>query len=202
MDKNILIVIGRQVGSGGKNIATLLGSKLNTKVYDKELMAKAAEDSGFSKKLFEGSDEKRNLFSLAGFLTTGRFGLADNYVGDNELFKIQSEVIQKIADSGSAIFVGRCSDYILRERKPLSIFITSPMEVRRKNIAEREKLSLEDAEKYINKKERERESYYNFFTFGDWGKASNYDLCIDSSILGDNGTAEYILDFLKKKGQI
>lgn len=195
-DKELIINVGRQFGSGGKLVALALGKKLGIPVYDQELISKAAEQSGFSKELFAKSDEKRNLLALSSFIVdVGRFGSADNYVSDNQLFVIQSNVIRSIADKGSAIFIGRCADYILRDRPCLDVFISASDEVRIKRIAERMGITPEQAESLMQKKDRTRETYYNYFTFGNWGVASNYDLCVDSSVLGIDGTADMIIDF-------
>ena len=199
---NIIINIGRQFGSGGKQVALTIGSKLGIKVYDNELISKAAEESGFSKELFERSDEKRSMFNIGSFFSNERFVGTRNYVGDNELFKIQSDVIREIAEKGSAIFVGRCSNYILRDMRGLDVFISSPIEERIKRVCERTGLDEEDARTHIERQDRTRETYYNFFTFGNWGAASDYDLCIDSSILGIDGTADCIIDFGRKAGLI
>lgn len=195
-DKKLIINVGRQFGSGGKLVALALGKKLGIPVYDQELISKAAEQSGFSKELFAKSDEKRNLLALSSFIVdVGRFGSADNYVSDNQLFVIQSNVIRSIADKGSAIFIGRCADYILRDRPCLDVFISASDEVRIKRVAERMGVTPEQAESLMQKKDRTRETYYNYFTFGNWGVASNYDLCVDSSVLGIDGTADMIIDF-------
>lgn len=194
--KKLIINVGRQFGSGGKLVALALGKKLGIPVYDQELISKAAEQSGFSKELFAKSDEKRNLLALSSFIVdVGRFGSADNYVSDNQLFVIQSNVIRSIADKGSAIFIGRCADYILRDRPCLDVFISASDEVRIKRVAERMGITPEQAESLMQKKDRTRETYYNYFTFGNWGVASNYDLCVDSSVLGIDGTADMIIDF-------
>lgn len=195
-DKKLIINVGRQFGSGGKLVALALGKKLGIPVYGQELISKAAEQSGFSKELFVKSDEKRNLLALSSFIVdVGRFGSADNYVSDNQLFVIQSNVIRSIADKGSAIFIGRCADYILRDRPCLDVFISASDEVRIKRVAERMGITPEQAESLMQKKDRTRETYYNYFTFGNWGVASNYDLCVDSSVLGIDGTADMIIDF-------
>lgn len=182
-------------------MALALGRKLGIPVYDQELIAKAAEQSGFSKELFANSDEKRNLLALSSFIVdVGRFGSADNYMSDNQLFVIQSNVIRSLADKGSAIFIGRCSDYILRDRKCLDVFVTATDEVRIKRIAERMNITPEQADSLMRKKDRTRETYYNYYTFGNWGVASNYDLCVDSSVLGIEGTADMIIDFCRRAG--
>lgn len=200
-DNELIINVGRQFGSGGRLVALALGRKLGIPVYDQELIAKAAEQSGFSKELFANSDEKRNLLALSSFIVdVGRFGSADNYMSDNQLFVIQSNVIRSLADKGPAIFIGRCSDYILRDRKCLDVFVTATDEVRIKRIAERMNITSEQADSLMRKKDRTRETYYNYYTFGNWGVASNYDLCVDSSVLGIEGTADMIIDFCRRAG--
>lgn len=180
-----------------------MSEKLGIPVYDNELIAEAAAKSGYSKDLFKKSDERKRVFSLSNiFGTTNHYSMGESYINDNQLFKLQSEVIREIAENGPAIFVGRAADYVLRDMECLDVFISAPMEERKKMVAEREGISIEDAEAFINKKDRIRADYYNFFTFGNWGVASNYDLCIDSSILGIDGTADYIIDFGKKSGLI
>ena len=202
MEKKIIINIGRQFGGGGLGVAYELGKKLGIPVYDKELIAKAAQDSGFSKGIFEESDEKKRLFSLSSIFAS-RFGDTENYMSDRGLFKMQSETIRKIAEQGSAIIVGRCSDYILRDMEcTLDVFLTSPLEVRAARIAERSSLSLEEAEKLAEEKDRNRAEYYNYYTFTDWGVASTYDLCLDSSVLGIEGTADMIIEFARKAGKL
>ena len=111
-------------------------------------------------------------------------------------------MIRGIAQKGPAIFVGRCSNYILRDMKCLDVFISSPMEERIKRVTERLGLDNESATSRIERQDHTRRTYYNFFTFGNWGAASDYDLCIDSSILGIEGTAEFIMDFGRKAGLI
>ena len=202
MDKKIIINIGRQFGGGGLGVAHELGRKLGIPVYDKELITKAAQDSGFSKAIFEESDEKKRFFSLSSIFAN-RFGDTENYMSDRGLFKMQSETIRKIAEQGSAIIVGRCADYILRDMEcTLDVFLTSPLEVRAARIAERSGLSLEEAEKLAEEKDKNRAEYYNYYTFTDWGVASTYDLCLDSSVLGIEGTADLIIEFARKAGKL
>ncbi|MBR4756830.1 MAG: cytidylate kinase-like family protein, partial [Bacteroidales bacterium] len=201
MENNHTIInIGRQFGSGGKLVAMQVGEMLGINVYDNELISKAAQESGFSKELFERSDEKRSMFNISMFFGSNRFGNTQNYVGDNELFKIQSDVIRGIAEKGPAIFVGRCSNYILRDFDCLDIFISAPIEERIKRVSARTGLNEEEALTRIERQDRTRQTYYNFFTFGNWGAASDYDLCIDSSILGIEGSADFIVDFGRKAG--
>lgn len=202
MEKKIIINIGRQFGGGGHGVASELSRKLGIPVYDKELIRKAAQDSGFSAEFFEESDEKKRFFSLSSIFANG-FSETENYMSDRGIFKMQSETILKIAEQGSAIIVGRCSDYILRDMEgTLDVFLTSPLEVRAERIAERTGLTLEEAAAMAEEKDRKRAEYYNYYTFTDWGVASTYDLCIDSSILGIEGTADFIIDFARKAGKL
>lgn len=201
MKKNIIITVGRQFGSGGKCIAEILGRRLNIPVYDSELISKAAQDSGFSAELFMQSDEKRRFISFSSIFEGAFNSDTENYMSDKGLFKMQSETIRTIAEQGSAIIVGRCSDYILRDHDNiLNIFLTSPVEVRTKRIMERMGVDSEKAASLIESMDQGREEYYNYYTFGNWGVAGTYHLCIDSSILGFEGTADFIIDFAKKSG--
>ena len=196
---NTIINVGRSFGSGGGFVAKAIGTKLGIPGYDNELISKVAEESGYSKSLFAKGEEKRSLFSVSSFFASGRGSYSDSgYVNDNVMFRIQSEVIRGIADKGDAIIIGRCADYILRDLKCLDVFVCAPLEFRVKRLVESEKITPEEAEDLIRRKDRTRETYYNYYTFGEWGAASNYDLCVDSSVLGIDGTADYIIDFGKR----
>ncbi len=203
MEKKIIINVGRQFGSGGKEVAIGLGKRLGIPVYDNELISKAAQDSGFSPELFRKSDEKRRPFSISSMFTGTFEPSAESYVSDKGLFQLQSEAIRNIAELGSAIIVGRCSDYILRDMGcTLDVFLTAPEQVRIGRIVERTGLSDEKAGALITSMDRNRSEYYNYYTFGNWGVASNYDLCLDTSILGIDGTADFIIEFARKAGLI
>ncbi len=202
--KNTIINVGRQFGSGGGFVAKAIGRKLGIPVYDNELISKAAEESGYSKSVFEGGEKRKSLFSMSSFFASGRlpFGESSGYINDDMLFKIQSDVIRNIAEKGNAIIVGRCADYILRDLDCLDVFVCAPMEYRVQRLVKNEGLDPEEAEELMRRKDRTREAYYNFYTFGAWGVASNYDLCVDSSILGIEGTADFIIDFGRRAGKI
>lgn len=200
MEKHTIINIGRQFGSGGKSVAAALGEKLGITVYDDELIAKASETSGYSASILTRNDEKRHLLSLGNLFGSNRYGtFTRNMLSGDELFRIQSEAIRDIAGRGDAIFVGRASDYVLRDMDCLDVFISAPLPARIVRVAERLGISEVEAADLIARKDKGRESWYNLFTFSHWGVASNYDLCVDSSILGIDGTAEYIIDFLNRK---
>ena len=200
--KNTIINVGRSFGSGGGFVAKAIGQKLGIPVYDNELISKVAEESGYSNTVFATGEEK-SLFSVSSFFASGRLSYLDSgYMNDNMLFNIQSEVIKNIADKGDAVIIGRCADYILRDRPCLNVFVDGPEEYRIRRLMQNEHLSEREAEKLMRRKDRTRETYYNYYTFGSWGLASNYHLCVDSSLLGIEGTAEYIIDFGRRAGLI
>lgn len=192
MSQKIIINIGRQYGSGGRRVAEALGAKLGIPVYNNEIITAAAEKNGISPKLFEKKEEKKKFFNL----------FSDNCINDDEIFRMQSDVIRDIAQKGSAIFVGRASDYVLRDMDCLDVFLSCPLEMRKNFIARRRSVTPEEAILICQKVDKEREAYYNFFTFGNWGMASNYDLCLDTSILEIEGTADFIIEFGKRRGYI
>lgn len=196
MKTNLIITIGRQFGSGGLAVAHELGKRLGIPVYDNELIRKAAQDSGFSAEIFAQKDEKRSFFSFI-----NSFSGAEDYMSEGGLFNMQCETIKRIAESGSAVIVGRCSNYVLRNHPgTIDVFLTSPVSIRIERIKERQELDMEKAEDFILQKDKAREDYYNYYTFGNWGKSSDYDLCLDSSILGIEGTADFIIEFARRKG--
>ncbi len=201
-DKNkVIINVGRQIGSGGGEIARILADKFDCRFLDKELLNLAAKESGFSEKFFEQSDEQRgflkSLFHIhAPFV--GDSNMYRNNLSEENLFLFQSEAIKKAASEGSCVFVGRAADYILREEpNAISIFITADIESRIDNVSKRMGIDKEAARKFIEDKEDERSKYYNYYTGKKWGHASSYDLCVDSSILGIEQTAEFIANFIK-----
>ena len=200
MEKHILITVGRQFGSGGKPVGDALSQKLGIPIYDKELITEAAKQSGYSPEFFIRSDERKRSFFLANLFGGNNFGR--NMLGDAELFRIQSETIRHLASQGGAIFVGRASDYVLRDLKPLNVFISATMESRIKFVCERDGVTPDEAVDIIDKRDRDRARYYNFFTQRNWGAASNYDLCINRSALGTQKTADLIIEFGKLIGKI
>ena len=205
-NNHIIINVGRQLGSGGRIIAQLLAEDFGCKLYDKELLNLAAKESGFSEAFFEQNDEQK------GFMKS-LFHLHAPHVGDNNfynsrfsqesLFQFQSDAIKKAAEKGSCVFIGRCADYVLRERKDtVNIFITANMEDRLKAVAERHECDVETAQKILRNKESARASYYNYYTGKKWGAAESYDFCIDSSILGFVETGKLIAEFIRKRFKI
>lgn len=206
MDKHFVINIGRELGSGGKEIGEKLAQKLNIAFYDKELINIASKESGLCPDFFERADEEASQFPFSG-LFNSRFSffsegalMGANYLSNDALFKIQSDVIRNIADKESAIFVGRCADYILREHPcAINLFITAPLNARVQRVKETMHFTDEEAERFIEKHDRKRSTYYNYYTYKEWGHASSYHLCIDSSLLDIDEIVDFLADFIRKR---
>lgn len=203
MDNNkIIINVGRQLGSGGREIAKILAKDLGCKFYDKELLNLAAKESGFSEKVFEQNDEQkgflRSLFHPhAPHVSDNNF--YENGFSQESLFQFQSDAIRKAAAEGSCVFVGRCADYVLRDMKGvINIFITADLDERIKAVCKRHECDSATARKIISSKEGQRSSFYNYYTGQKWGDADHYHLCVNSSVLGIEGTAEFIKEFVEK----
>lgn len=204
-NSKIIINVGRQIGSGGGEIARLLAKKFGCKLYDKELLNLAAKESGFSEKFFEQNDENRGFFKSLFHMhapLVGDSNMYSNNFSQEGLFLIQSEAIRKAASEGSCVFVGRTADYILRDSpNAVSIFITANIEDRIKHVSQRMNIDEEAARKFIEDKEDQRSSYYNYYTGKRWGHSSSYDLCVNSSILGIEATADYVAAFIERAKQ-
>ena len=206
MNKNIIICIGRQLGSGGHDIARMLALDFGAKYYDRELLNLAAKESGFSEKFFELNDEQRGLFRSLFHLHTSHVPddtMYQNNFSQESLFKFQSDAVLKAASEGSCVFVGRCADYVLREHdNVVSIFVTASMQFRIRQIMVKQQLDVAQARKFIEQRESKRAAYYNYYTGRKWGAAESYDLCIDSSVLGLQLTEKFIADFIRKRFEI
>lgn len=205
MENKFYITIGRQIGAGGLEVAKKLSKRFNIPVYDRELLNKASKESGVSREFFENADETpyksggNMLFGLnlssVGF---GNYGIS-NPISGSSLFKFQCEAIRNIAMNGSAIFVGRCADYVLREQEYcFSAFICANDKERIERLRSNDRpeniRSLSDREiiEYMRKEDKKRASYYNYYSYKQWGAASSYDMCLNSSLLGTDMCAQLI----------
>lgn len=202
---NSIITIGRQFGSGGKEIGEKLAEALEIKCYDKELLSAAAKDSGFCQDIFKAHDERpTNSFLYSLVMDTYSLGYMSNpYMDmplDQKVFLAQFETIKKIANEGPCVIVGRCADYALSSYSNcISVFIHAPLDDRIKRICGRQDITENAAKDLINKTDKKRASYYNFYSNKKWGAAASYDLCIDSSVLGIDKTVAMIKDFVDVK---
>ena len=203
MENNIIICIGRQLGSGGHDIGRMLASDFNASYYDKEILKLAAQESGFSKEYFEQNDERHGF--LHSIIHSRTSHLADNAFYQNNfsqeaLFKYQSDAIRKAAAEGPCVFVGRCADYVLRDvDNVVTVFITASMDSRISNIVGRMGVTPDEARKQIEQGEHRRAEYYSYYTGKRWGHATSYDLCIDASIMGAEETEKIIAQFVRRR---
>ena len=204
MEKEFVITIGRQLGSGGRIIGEKLAAKLGIAFYDKELIQIASQESGLGKEFFEQADEKKlynvfgGLFGLRGTIAEEPF--STYYLNNETLFKIQSDVIRKLAEKESCLFVGRCADYILRDHpRCVNVFVSASKEARIERLMRIHNIPSEAAEELMEKADKKRSSYYNYYSYKTWGAAETYHLCIDSSVLGIDGTVQFIKEFVKLK---
>lgn len=207
-EMNTIITIGRQFGSGGKEIAEKLGESLQIPVYDKEMLAVAAKDSGICQELFESHDEKpTNSFLYSLVMDTYSMGYSPNAYMDmpinHKVFLAQFDAIKKLANEGPCILVGRCADYALDSYDNcLSVFIHANLDARIRRIARMYDITDAKAKDMIVKTDKKRATYYNYYTNKKWGAAESYELCLDSSKLGITGTTEAILSFLNLRNHI
>ncbi|MFI3281685.1 MAG: cytidylate kinase-like family protein [Rikenellaceae bacterium] len=206
MEQKIIINLGRELGSGGRMIGERVAAKLGIDFYDKELIKLASKQSGISDEVFAKVDEhnrKSSLATLVSYLKNpfaGGDAATYDVLSAETLFALQSEVIRDIASRGSALFVGRCADYILRD-EPLcvNIFITADRADRIARTAQLNSIDNLEAERMIDECDTSRANYYNFYATGKWGHASTYDLCINSSQLGIDETVNFIVEFIKRR---
>jgi cytidylate kinase len=206
MDTKYYITIGRQLGSGGHSIGKKLAGKLEISFYDKEIIYLASEKSGLCKEFFEKADETSSHSLVGGF-----FGLrnslidgiySNGFLTNEKLFSIQSDTIREIAEKESAVFVGRCADYVLG-KKPncFNIFVYADQKDRVKRILERNAIPEETARELIIKTDRKRAGYYNYFSGKSWGSIDSYHLCINTSAIDEDEAVGYLLAIIKNKFQ-
>ena len=202
---NTIITIGRQFGSGGREIGEMVADHFGIKCYDKELLSRAAKESGFCEEMIQNHDERpTNSFLYNLVMDTYSFGYNSSSFVDmpisHKVFLAQFDTIKKIAQEGPCVIVGRCADYALSDfPNVLNLFITADEECKIKRIKERfEDIATDDkAREMMNKKDKQRQSYYNYYSSKKWGRADSYDLCINSSILGIDGTVKFITQYIE-----
>ena len=204
MNKNFIITIGRQLGSGGRSIANLLAEHYGITAYDRKVIEMAAQESGLSAEFFENADEKKwHGFFHAIFsnrAAANALGSSENYLSNDALFKMQSDTIRDLAERESCIFVGRCADYILREHPcHINLFFTADRADRVSRIAQEKNITEAQAAELIEKTDRRRADYYNYYSGKTWGAAESYDLCINTSHLGFERTTELLKEYIESR---
>ena len=187
----MIITIGREHGSNGHLIASGLAEELGYRCLSKEIVDKAAEDSSFNKAILASYDEKR----ISPYISTSPhyFGMGEGFRLSTQVAAAQFDAIRSLAEAGNCIFVGRCADYVLRNRKDLfRVFICAPVEFRVRTMMDRKGLSEEQAKKLIRQVDKDRSSYYKYYTDQIWGEIENYDLCINSARVGVDAAVKAI----------
>lgn len=208
MKTNTIITIGRQYGSAGREIGYKVADAFGIKLYDKEMLARAAKESGICEEIFETHDEKpTNSFLYSLVMDTYSMGYSGNTYTDmpinHKVFLAQFDAIKKIADEGPCVLVGRCADYALEAYPNLvSVFISANLNDRIRRVARTYDLTDAKAKDMIVKADKKRASYYNYYTNKKWGDAASYELCLNSSELGVEGTAKAIEQYILMKESI
>lgn len=204
--ENFVVTIARQYGSGGRTVGQKLAERLGVSFYDKQIIQMASDESGIDVKLFgqveDGSSVKRSLFNKTG-LYKGELITPDQkgFISDENIFNYQAKVVSDLADRESCVIVGRCVNYIFRERpNTLRVFIHAPWDFRVEQ--SRAKLSGgdEEIERFLRKDDRRKLDYYRRFAGGDWSDATNYDLCLNSGKLGFDRCVDAILAQMEVMG--
>jgi cytidylate kinase len=199
---NKIYTIGREFGSGGREVGEKVAAKLGIKLYDKELLQQAAKDSGFCEEIFENHDEKptnsflyslvMDTYSVSGYSAAPFLDMPLNH----KVFLAQFETIKKIAEKESCVIVGRCADYALSDNPDcINIFIHADLDVRIKNVSRNLNITENKARDIINKTDKQRASYYNYYTSKKWGDSKSYNLSLDAGKLGTDNCVEMILKF-------
>ena len=199
---NKIYTIGREFGSGGKKVGEELAKRLDIKLYDKELLQHAAKESGFCEEIFENHDEKptnsflyslvMDTYSVSGYSSAPFLDMPLNH----KVFLAQFETIKKIAAQESCVIVGRCADYALSENPDcINVFIHADMEKRMKEVSKRFNITENKAKDMIQKKDKQRASYYNYYTSKKWGDSMSYDMTLNAGKLGIDGCVDMILKY-------
>ncbi len=204
MKNQYVITIGRQLGSGGYSIGQALADSLGISFYAKELLEMASKETGLSQEFFENADEQPSSHFIGGFFGINLpfagegLSLSNNCLCHDKLFKQQSDVIREIAGRESALFMGRCADYILRDHpKLISIFIHASEEERIHRLVTRNHIDDDQARHLIHKADKSRSAYYNFFSNKEWGVAQSYDLCLDSGKMPDEAVVALLKEYIE-----
>lgn len=197
LNKQIVITLAREYGSGGRYVGRLIADKLGIKLYDKDFIVKVAEETGLSEEYIENNEQKRDVLSV---LNNGYYFGLNNA---DELFLKEAELIKEVASKESCVIIGRAADFILKDRENVvKIFIYSTMEDKIKRATEIYGFDKEKAEKEIKRIDKLRANHYKYYTEKEWDNHSNYDICINSDTLGVEKTADLICDMIKEKEKL
>ena len=203
MSSNIVITMARQYGSGGKTIGAMLAKELGINCYSREILRMASEESGINERLFGMSDEKMKGAGWFKILSRPYDGELlppedKDFVSEENIFNYQAKIIKDLAEKESCVIVGRCADYILREREDcLNVFIFADNESKIERAEKYFNITREEAPAVLKKKDKARANHYKYYTDQEWGMASNYDLCLNSGLIGIEGCVKAIQQVLE-----
>lgn len=207
MDNKIIITLSRQFGSGGRNIGKKIAKKLDIPFYDNELITEGAAESGLDPDMVKALEETPTNSLLYSLSTSSVFGgtqfspIIDLPMTD-KVFLAQSEVIRKYAQAGSCVIVGRCANYVLKDNpNTLDIFIHRHVDERVNQVAKLYDLSQKKARETVKKIDKQRSGYYSYYSDKNWGQADNYDLALNSGMLGEDGCVTVIQAYIDKMMQ-
>jgi len=199
---NRVITISRQYATGGREIGRMIGEHYGIPVYDNDLISLAAKESGFTESFFEKPEDKASnslIYSIAmGLNVFGAHGYSKEVLSiDDRVFLAQSDIIRKVANEGPCVIIGRCADYVLREyEKTVNIFLWGQIEARIKRAIDVYGMSHSKAEENVLKVDKKRANYYNYHSDRKWGRADNYDICLQTDIIGIENSAKMIINYI------
>ncbi len=202
MEKNVIITIGRQYGSGGKTIGKIVARELGIPYYDREVIRLASEDSGIAEYLFNQVDEFRkksirDIFRRQTYNPTLMPPESSEFISQDNLFNYQAKVIRELAEEGSCVFIGRCADDILKDRDDLlRVFIYADEAFCLEKAHERNSMSDHEMRNFIKKVDKYRGDFYKYYTGREWTDARNYDLCLNTGVLGFEKCVQIIKEYI------
>ena len=204
MTEGIIVTVSREAYCGGDELARKLADKVGFKFYDREIISLASQKSGIHEEHFEAVEKKPTnsiLYSvvMGMYSSQGAYVKLDDVLTDDKIYKIQADIIRDMAAEGNCVFVGRCSDYILRNyEKCVNIFLRADIGDRVQRVMNEQNTSESEAKKIVSRADKKRRSYYNYYTNCEWGNISNYDMTLNLSRISDKDALDVIVNFLEK----
>lgn len=204
MTDGIIVTVSREAYCGGDELAKMLADKAGFKFYDREIISLASQKSGIHEEHFESVEKKPTnsiLYSvvMGMYSSRGAYVKLDDVLTDDKIYKVQADIIRDMAAQGNCVFVGRCSDYILRNNeKCFNIFLRGDLDDRVKRAMNEQNTSEAEAKKIVSRADKKRRSYYNYYTNREWGNINNYDIALNLSKISEKDAVDVILNYLEK----
>lgn len=204
MTDGIIVTVSREAYCGGDEFAKMLADKAGFKFYDREIISLASQKSGIHEEHFESVEKKPTnsiLYSvvMGMYSSRGAYVKLDDVLTDDKIYKVQADIIRDMAAQGNCVFVGRCSDYILRNNeKCFNIFLRGDLDDRVKRAMDEQNTSEAEAKKIVSRADKKRRSYYNYYTNREWGNINNYDIALNLSKISEKDAVDVILNYLEK----